>query len=92
VTVWGSGDVLFARDGLAGTDGSFSRRGASVRVRPAIEWTCSVVWSNVGVTGVRFAKSGGVSLAYQDFGSGPVTMVIILPFAQSIEIAWESPH
>jgi pimeloyl-ACP methyl ester carboxylesterase/DNA-binding SARP family transcriptional activator len=46
----------------------------------------------VVVPEVRFAKSGGVSLAYQDFGVGPVTMVMILPLAQNIEIAWESPH
>src|SRR4051812_29230245 len=41
---------------------------------------------------IRYAKSRGVSLAYQDLGEGPVTVLVILPLASNVEIAWESPH
>lgn len=37
----------------------------------------------------RYARSGDVSLAYQDFGHGPVTLVAVPPLAKNIEIAWE---
>lgn len=38
----------------------------------------------------RYARSGDVSLAYQDFGKGPVTLVAVPPLARNIELAWES--
>lgn len=38
----------------------------------------------------RYARSGDVSLAYQVFGDGPVTIVSVPPLAKNIEIAWES--
>ena len=38
----------------------------------------------------RYARSGDVSLAYQDFGQGPVTLVAVPPLARNIELAWES--
>ena len=42
---------------------------------------------------VRYATAvDGASLAYQCFGSGDVDVVIIPPFAQNIEIAWELPE
>ena len=37
----------------------------------------------------RYARSGDVSLAYQVFGEGPVTIVAVPPLAKNIEIAWE---
>ena len=37
----------------------------------------------------RYARSGGVSLAFQVFGDGPVTIVAVPPLAKNIEIAWE---
>ena len=37
----------------------------------------------------RYARSGDVSLAYQDFGDGPVTLVAVPPLARNIELAWE---
>jgi len=37
----------------------------------------------------RYARSGDVSLAYQVFGDGPVTIVSVPPLAKNIEIAWE---
>ena len=36
--------------------------------------------------------SDGVSLAYQVFGDGAIVLVIIPPFAQNIELAWEWPE
>ena len=40
----------------------------------------------------RYARSGEVSLAYQDFGDGPVTLFAVPPLARNIELAWESPQ
>jgi pimeloyl-ACP methyl ester carboxylesterase/DNA-binding SARP family transcriptional activator len=40
----------------------------------------------------RYARSGDVSLAYQVFGDGPVTIVSVPPLAKNIEIAWECPQ
>ena len=37
----------------------------------------------------RYARSGDVSLAFQAFGEGPVTIVSVPPLAKNIEIAWE---
>lgn len=37
----------------------------------------------------RYARSSDVSLAYQVFGDGPVTIVSVPPLAKNIEIAWE---
>jgi class 3 adenylate cyclase/pimeloyl-ACP methyl ester carboxylesterase len=40
----------------------------------------------------RWAKTvDGASIAYQDFGSGPVTMVVILGWISHLEIYWEQP-
>ena len=36
--------------------------------------------------------SDGLSLGYQVFGSGSVDLVVIPPFAQNIELAWERPE
>jgi pimeloyl-ACP methyl ester carboxylesterase/DNA-binding SARP family transcriptional activator len=42
---------------------------------------------------VRYARTvDGASLAYQSFGSGDVDVVVIPPFAQNIELAWELPE
>jgi len=41
------------------------------------------------VPATRYARSGDVSLAYQVFGDGPVTIVSVPPLAKNIEIAWE---
>jgi len=40
----------------------------------------------------QFADARGTRLAYQDFGSGPATVVSIPPLAQNIEMAWEWPE
>lgn len=45
----------------------------------------------VGVPPIRFAQARGARLAYQDFGSGPATVVAVPPLAQNIETAWEWP-
>ena len=45
------------------------------------------------VPAVRWATtSDGLSLGFQVFGSGPVDIVVIPPFAQNIELAWERPE
>src|SRR5829696_728510 len=41
---------------------------------------------------VRYARSRGVSLAYQAVGHGPATIMVIPPLAQNIELAWEAPE
>lgn len=41
---------------------------------------------------IRFAEARGARLAYQDFGTGPHTVVAIPPLAQNIELAWERPE
>ncbi|MEM7287332.1 MAG: alpha/beta fold hydrolase [Actinomycetota bacterium] len=40
---------------------------------------------------IRFAQARGARLAYQDYGSGPPTIVAVPPLAQNIEVAWEWP-
>jgi pimeloyl-ACP methyl ester carboxylesterase/DNA-binding SARP family transcriptional activator len=41
---------------------------------------------------VRFARVGGAAIAYQAFGTGPAPVLIVPPFAQNIELAWERPE
>lgn len=45
-----------------------------------------------GPSPVRYARAGGVSLAYQTWGAGPATIVAIPPLAQNIELTWERPE
>ncbi|HKN45877.1 MAG TPA: alpha/beta hydrolase, partial [Propionibacteriaceae bacterium] len=39
----------------------------------------------------RYAKSGGVSIAYQVIGSGPIDIVLIPIWVSHLEYAWEEP-
>ena len=39
----------------------------------------------------KFAKAAGSTIAYMDYGDGPVTICAVPPMAQNIELAWESP-
>lgn len=39
----------------------------------------------------RYAKSGGVHIAYQVFGHGPPDLVLVPGWASHIEYAWEEP-
>jgi pimeloyl-ACP methyl ester carboxylesterase len=39
----------------------------------------------------NYAKSDGVSIAYQVFGDGPIDLVLVLGFATHLELQWESP-
>ena len=41
---------------------------------------------------IRYARSGDVRLAYQQYGNGPVDVLGIPPFAQNIELMWERPE
>lgn len=47
--------------------------------------------ADVDIPPVRFAQARGARLAYQDFGSGPATVVAVPPLAQNIEAAWQWP-
>lgn len=40
---------------------------------------------------IKFAKSDDISIAYQQFGSGP-DVVAVAPFAQNVEVLWEDRH
>jgi pimeloyl-ACP methyl ester carboxylesterase/DNA-binding CsgD family transcriptional regulator len=46
----------------------------------------------VGVPTTEYAKSGGVSIAYQAFGDGPLDLVFVPGFISHIELAWEEPY
>ncbi len=39
----------------------------------------------------RYADSGGVKIAYQSFGDGPIDIVLVPGFVSHVEIAWEDP-
>jgi hypothetical protein len=39
----------------------------------------------------RYAKSGGLSIAYQVAGDGPVDIVLVQGFVSHLELAWETP-
>ena len=41
---------------------------------------------------IRYARCGDVRIAYQRYGSGPIDVLAIPPFAQNIELAWERPE
>jgi len=45
-----------------------------------------------GPSPVRYARVGGVSLAYQTWGEGGAAIVAIPPLAQNIELTWERPE
>jgi pimeloyl-ACP methyl ester carboxylesterase len=39
----------------------------------------------------RYAKSDGIDIAYQSFGTGDVTVVGVPPIVSNIELVWEDP-
>jgi class 3 adenylate cyclase len=39
----------------------------------------------------KYAKSGGVYIAYQSFGKGPLDVVLVPGWASHLEYAWENP-
>lgn len=41
---------------------------------------------------IRFARVDGAAIAYQTWGSGPVPVVCVPPFAQNVELTWERPE
>ena len=41
---------------------------------------------------IRYARSGGVSIAYQVVGSGPTDLVFVPDYMSNLVYAWESPH
>ena len=38
---------------------------------------------------IRFARVDGAAIAFQTWGTGPTTVVVVPPLAQNIELAWE---
>jgi pimeloyl-ACP methyl ester carboxylesterase len=40
---------------------------------------------------VHYAKSGGVHVAYQAFGEGPLDLVMVPGFVSNVEMSWENP-
>jgi hypothetical protein len=40
---------------------------------------------------VRYAKSGGVAIAYQVVGAGETDLVFVSDFCSNLVYAWESP-
>ena len=42
--------------------------------------------------GTRYAKSGDLHIAYQELGGGPLDLVYVAEFWNSIEAQWEEPR
>jgi pimeloyl-ACP methyl ester carboxylesterase len=47
--------------------------------------------AGVDVPDVRYVRHGGVVLAYQVFGNGPVELVYAPQWINNLEIAWSNP-
>jgi len=41
---------------------------------------------------IRYARSGGVAIAYQVVGDGPTDLVYVPDFVSNLVYVWESPH
>jgi len=39
----------------------------------------------------RYARSGGVNIAYQVLGNGPLDIVFVMGWVSNVELAWEEP-
>jgi pimeloyl-ACP methyl ester carboxylesterase/DNA-binding SARP family transcriptional activator len=52
----------------------------------------SAVDAPTGRSPVTFARVDGVAIAYQTWGHGEVRLLLVPPFAQNIELAWERPE
>lgn len=74
-------------------------------MRPTLVWVLTLSDADLSITfrpvftdgvtspsRVRYARVGGVSLAYQTWGDGPASIVAIPPLAQNIELTWERPE
>ena len=40
----------------------------------------------------RYARSGGLSIAYQVVGDGPLDLLLVHGFVSHLDVAWEEPH
>lgn len=45
----------------------------------------------VGAPVTRYAKNGGVNIAYQVVGDGPLDLVLVPGFVSHLDLAWENP-
>ena len=43
------------------------------------------------VPDIRFARATGSTIAYMEYGEGPVTICAVPPMAANVELAWNSP-
>ena len=41
---------------------------------------------------IRYADSGGLQIAYQVVGSGPLDVVFAFDWAANLELVWENPQ
>jgi hypothetical protein len=41
---------------------------------------------------IHYVRNGGVALAYQVLGDGPLDLVYMQGFINNIDIAWDNPH
>jgi pimeloyl-ACP methyl ester carboxylesterase/DNA-binding CsgD family transcriptional regulator len=57
----------------------------------AVDHGCRCLHTDV-VSATRYAKSGGLSIAYQVFGDGPLDLVFVPGFISHVELAWEEPY
>jgi class 3 adenylate cyclase/alpha-beta hydrolase superfamily lysophospholipase len=46
----------------------------------------------VKIPDTKYAESGGVSIAYQTFGDGPVDIVCVPGWFTNVELTWEDPY
>jgi class 3 adenylate cyclase len=46
----------------------------------------------VKIPDTKYAESGGVSIAYQTFGDGPVDIVCVPGWFSNVELGWEDPY
>ena len=47
--------------------------------------------NDIGAGETRYARSNGISIAYQVTGSGPVDIVMVNGWISNVELAWEHP-
>ena len=40
----------------------------------------------------RYARSNGLSIAYQVLGDGPLDLLLVHGFVSHLDVAWEEPH
>lgn len=65
------------------------RRATSLGLRPSVDLVTAR--APVERSPIRYVNNGGVSVAYQVVGTGPVDLVFITGFVSHLELSWEEP-